>query len=171
MSNADDLHDLSSRLALRALADDYASGCDRRDAALFASVFHEDAVLVVHATGDPEKAVVTMRGHDQLAWIPGMLEQYDQTFHFVGNTRYAIDATRATGEVYCLAHHLSREGDEGATHDNPGGTDLVMFIRYLDTYRRASGRWAIDERQVLVDWTERRAVATDDSSGESPKGR
>jgi hypothetical protein len=43
-------------------------------------------------------------------------------------------------------------------NDNQGGTDLVMFIRYLDTYRRASGRWGIDERQVVVDWTERRAA-------------
>ena len=41
-----------------------------------------------------------------------------------------------------------------------------MYIRYLDTYRRDSGRWGIDERQVLVDWTERRAVAPDEGAGE-----
>ncbi|MET0894780.1 MAG: nuclear transport factor 2 family protein [Acidimicrobiia bacterium] len=173
MSNADDLHDLSSRLALRALADDYASGCDRRDAALFVSAFHEDAVLVVHAAGDPDTTVATLRGHERLARVPGMLERYEKTFHFIGNTRYEIDALRATGEVYCLAHHLSRQGDESATNDHPDGSDgsdrsdLVMFVRYLDTYRRASGRWAIDERQVMVDWTEQRSVVPDASSGES----
>jgi hypothetical protein len=163
MSNADDLHDLSSRLALRELADDYAAGCDRRDSALFVSAFHPDAVLVVHATGEPDATVATMRGHDQLARIPGMLEQYDQTFHFVGNTRYEIDANRATGEVYCLAHHLTREG---ATNDQHDETDFVMFIRYLDTYRRDRGRWGIDERQVLVDWTERRAVTPDEGQNQ-----
>ena len=50
-----------------------------------------------------------------------MLEQYDQTFHFVGNTRYEIDATHATGEVYCLAHHLTRGPRHRAT-TRPGAT-------------------------------------------------
>ncbi len=165
MSNADDLHDLSSRLALRALADDYASACDRRDSDMFVSAFHPDAVLVVHATGDPDTTVATIRGHDQLATIPGRLDQYDRTYHFVGNTRYAIDANSATGEVYCLAHHLTLEP---ASSDAQSGTDLVMFIRYLDAYRRVSGRWGIDERRVMVDWTERRAAASDERRPDHP---
>jgi hypothetical protein len=153
MSNADDLHDLSSRLALRALADDYAAGCDHRDAELYVGVFHEDATLVVHATGDPDTIATEHRGQHQLGTIPGMLARYDRTYHFVGNTRYEIRGNDATGEVYCVAHHLS-------TRDT-GRRDLVMYIRYLDAYRRVDSRWGIDERRVMIDWVEQRDVLPD----------
>ena len=68
----------------------------------------------------------------------------------MGNARYELDGDRATGEVCGMAHHL--------TPDRHGGTDFVMLIRYLDTYERRRGRWAISERHVLTDWTEVRTA-------------
>jgi hypothetical protein len=58
----------------------------------------------------------------------------------------------ATGEVYCVAHHLS-----SAT---PGeGDDYVMYIRYLDAYVREAGDdWRITRRDVITDAVERRDV-------------
>jgi hypothetical protein len=82
-----------------------------------------------------------------------MLRRYDATFHMLGQSTYDVDVEHdsATGEVYCMAHHMTRTAD--------GGTDFVMFIRYNDDYvRSADGAWRIGLRRVLVDWTETRPV-------------
>ena len=150
MQNKKERKTVADQLALRALAERYAAGVDRRDRELFVSAFHPDAVLIVHATGDPDTVVGTRRGHDELGEITVMIAGYDKTYHFVGNTRYEIDQDHATGEVYGIAHHL--------TPDRHGGTSFVMLIRYLDTYSRRDGRWGIDERRVVTDWTEVRTA-------------
>jgi ketosteroid isomerase-like protein len=88
-------------------------------------------------------------GHEALGAIPDMLSRYDKTFHFLGNHRYSVDGDTASGEVYCMAHHL--------TNDVHGATDFIMLIRYLDTYRKgADGAWRIAAREVRPDWTESR---------------
>jgi len=134
---------------LQALAYAYAHGADRDDRGAFVSAFHPDARLEVFTSSDDEEPRSVREGHEELGTIPHMLTRYDKTFHFVGNQRYQAIDGGATGEVYCLAHHLTR--------DVHGATDFVMHIRYLDTYRRADdGRWLIAERQVKPDWTESR---------------
>jgi hypothetical protein len=142
--------DVSDRLALRALADQYAWAVDRRDRDGFLRVFHPDGVLVLLDHADPSVVTATRRGHDELGEITGLIARYDKTFHFVGNARYDVDGDRATGEVYCLAHHL--------TPNRHGGTDYVMLIRYQDTYSRREGHWRIDERRLITDWTELRTA-------------
>ena len=112
--------------------------------------FHPDAVLTIHAIGDPDTVTGTRRGHDELGEITTLIARYAQTYHFVGNARYELDGDRATGEVYGMAHHL--------TPDRHGGTDYVMLMRYLDTYRRRDGTWGIAERRALTDWTEVRTA-------------
>jgi SnoaL-like domain len=62
-----------------------------------------------------------------------------------------VSGTTATGEVYCIAHHL--RGDAAET------TDLAVYIRYLDRYRQdPGGRWLIESRQGVFLWTEERPV-------------
>ena len=69
----------------------------------------------------------------------------------LGQSTYAIGDGEATGEVYCVAHHL--------TPDAHGGTNYVMYIRYEDTYRPdADGVWKFAQRRLRVDWTETRAA-------------
>jgi SnoaL-like domain len=140
------------RLEILDLAYRYASGADRRDPALFVSAFSPGGTLRVARTGpDGEEVVSTRTGHEELGRVPGMLERYDRTFHFVGNHRCDIQGDEATGEVYCTARHLTR----AAT----GDTDFVMLIRYLDRYRREpDGPWLIDDRLVQVDWSELHTV-------------
>ena len=97
-----------------------------------------------------------MLGHivkNVLAKIPELIRVYAKTFHFVGNSAYDIADGRATGEVYCLAHHL--------TPDRHGGTNYVMYIRYQDRYHPGpDGVWKIADRRVLIDWTEVRPANT-----------
>ena len=142
--------EIADRLALRALGEQYAWAVDRRDPDALLAVFHPDGALVLLDHADPTIVTATRRGHEELAEITKIIARYDKTFHFVGTTRYEIDGDRATGEVYCLAHHL--------TSNRHGGTDYVMLIRYQDTYSRRDATWGFDERRLITDWTETRTA-------------
>ena len=65
-----------------------------------------------------------------------------------GQSTVTVDGDRATGETYCLAHHLWTE--EGRR------TLMVMSIRYHDTFVRQGGRWFFAERRLITDWVDRR---------------
>jgi len=151
--------DLATRAALRDLSETYASAVDRRDESLFLSVFADDATLAVH---DPPETTEpsAMRGHEALARVIPRVARFDRTYHLVGNSRYDVAGDSATGEVYCIAHHVPGEaaGGEPSPAEGPT-TNYVMYIRYRDEYvRGADVRWRIRDRKVLVDWTERRPL-------------
>src|SRR5215207_11126873 len=118
--------DIATRSELRSLAEQYARGVDRRgDADAFVALFLPDAVISIH---DPSESTEPrqIKGAERLARIPESIKRYPRTFHMLGQSTYDVDDREATGEVYCIAHHL--------TPDEHGGTDYVMFIRYEDTY-------------------------------------
>jgi hypothetical protein len=138
------------RQQLRALAERYAQGVDRREVDTFVALFHDDATIVIH---DPSESTEPreIRGVERLAKIPEIIKRYPKTFHLLGQSTYDIGDDEATGEVYCVAHHL--------TPDVHGGTNFVMYIRYEDTYRPdADGVWKFAQRRLRVDWTETRAA-------------
>jgi hypothetical protein len=142
VTRADDHSELHRLAAL------YARAVDMRDADILLGVFDPDARLRVYDPAGVEPPRSDMRGHEQLARITRSIARYDKTFHLVGNATYDITGDDAMGEVYCIAHHLSTEGDTT--------TDRVMYIRYHDTYRRNGAGWKIVDRRVDVDWTESR---------------
>jgi ketosteroid isomerase-like protein len=139
-------------VALRRLVDGYARAVDRGDVEAFLELFEPDAVLQVFYGSDSEGPTTESRGHSALGEIPTRVKsRYDRTFHFVGNHLCDVSGDDATGEAYCLAHHL--------TENAHGGTDYVMLIRYHDVYRRRPDNpWRITRRNVLVDWTELRTA-------------
>jgi ketosteroid isomerase-like protein len=140
--------DAATRQELRALAERYARGVDRREVDTFVALFHPDAVITIHDPSDTEEPR-QIRGAERLAQVPEAIKRYRTTFHMLGQSSYDIGDGEATGEVYCIAHHL--------TPDAHGGTDHVMFIRYEDTYRLdGDGVWKFAERRLRVDWTETR---------------
>jgi hypothetical protein len=66
-----------------------------------------------------------------------------------GRAPSSWDGDRATGESYCLAHHL--------TQDQHGSrTLMVASIRYLDAFVKQDGAWLFAERRLMVDWTDTR---------------
>ena len=138
------------RLQLRSLAERYASGVDRHDDVDgFVALFLPDAVIEIYDPSDAEEPRVVPS--ERIARIPQSIQRYAKTFHFLGQSTYAIGDGEATGEVYCIAHHL--------TPDQHGGTNYVMYIRYQDTYRPdADGVWKFAQRCLRVDWTETRAA-------------
>lgn len=138
-------------VALRRLVDRYAMTVDAGDGPGFAELFEEDALLQVYYGPESAGPPAETRGRDRLSAIPERLGRYDRTFHFVGNHVCSVDGDGATGQTYCLAHHVNQ---------NPmGGTDYVMVICYDDTYRRGTdGCWRFARRRVLTQWTETRTI-------------
>jgi hypothetical protein len=65
---------------------------------------------------------------------------------FNGQSTVGLNGDRATGESYCLAHHLFTEDGERRL--------MVASLRYLDTFVKTDGVWLIAERNLYVDWTE-----------------
>ena len=81
------------------------------------------------------------------------MNKYDATTHFVGqSTILTLEGNRATGEAYCLAHHVWTEA----------GTRRLMLasLRYYDTFAKADGAWLFAERLLYVDWVDNRAVSS-----------
>ena len=89
-----------------------------------------------------------LRGHAQLAEAFTVLDTYDVTTHFNGQSTIALDGDRAIGESYCLAHHVFVEDGQR--------TLMVISIRYLDTFTRGDKGWLFAERRLVTDWTDKR---------------
>lgn len=90
-----------------------------------------------------------LHGRESLAPVFDNLNTYQATMHFNGQSTVVIDGDGATGESYCIAHHLYEVGGQG--------TLMMAFIRYLDQFARQSdGSWLFAERKLMVEWTETR---------------
>jgi hypothetical protein len=73
------------------------------------------------------------------------LNKYHATTHFVGqSTIFSLTADRATGEAYCLAHHVKVDRTKRRL--------IVASLRYLDTFVKMDNSWLFAERRLYVDW-------------------
>ena len=139
----------ADRLAIRELVDAYAHCADRRDAKGQMALFTEDTrFLVFMEYGSPEPTQ-ELRGRESLAPVFDNLNTYAVTMHFNGQSTVVLDGDQATGESYCLAHHLS-VGEDGQR------TMMIASIRYLDQFAKQDGQWLFAERRLLLNWTETR---------------
>jgi SnoaL-like domain len=87
-------------------------------------------------------------GREALTPVFDDLNRYQVTMHFNGQSTIALDGDRATGETYCIAHHLFT--------DNGDRQLMVAWLRYGDTFVKLDGAWLFAERNLYVDWTETR---------------
>jgi ketosteroid isomerase-like protein len=141
--------ELADRVAIGALIDAYAHCADRRDASGQLNLFTEDTRFVVYLDATSDEPSQDLHGRAALAPVFDNLNSYAATTHFNGQRTLALDGDRATGESYCLAHHLSN-GRDGQR------TMMIAAIRYLDTFVKLDGGWLFAERRLMVDWTETR---------------
>ena len=87
-----------------------------------------------------------------LAPVFAALNEYDTTTHFVGQTTiFTLTSDRATGEAYCLAHHVRVDGERRRL--------MLASLRYHDTFVKMDGIWLFAERLLYVDWVEERALS------------
>jgi len=142
----------ADRLAIRELIDAYAHCADRRDADGQKSLFSDDTQFVVYMDGEGSEPTQELDDREALAPVFADLNRYQATTHFNGQSTVALEGDRATGETYCLAHHLFTEGGERKL--------MVASLRYLDTFRKSDGAWLFAERRLYVDWSEIRPSQT-----------
>jgi hypothetical protein len=62
-----------------------------------------------------------------------------------------LKGDRATGEAYCLAHHVMVGGGKRSL--------MLASLRYLDTFVKMDGGWLFAERLLYVDWMEERTLS------------
>jgi hypothetical protein len=145
-------NEAADRLAIRELVEAYAHCADRRDAKGQMALFTEDTHFVVYMNAKDPKPSQEVHSRDALASVFAILNQYDATTHFIGqSTIFTLTGDRATGEVYCIAHHVTVDGGKRRL--------WVVSIRYLDTCVKVDGAWLFAERLLYVDWMEERAMS------------
>jgi len=144
--------DAADRLSVRELVEAYAHCADRRDARGQMALFTPDTHFVVYMNAKDPTPSMELNSGEALAPVFGDLNKYDATTHFVGqSTITSLSGDRATGEAYCLAHHVTVDGCQRRL--------MVASLRYLDTCVKTDGAWLFSERLLYVDWVDERALA------------
>jgi len=142
----------ADRLAIRELVEAYARCADRRDAEGQMSLFTTDTHFVVYMDAKSRTPSQELHSRAALAPVFAELNKYDATMHFVGQTTiHKLAAAHGSGESYCLAHHVSIDGERRRL--------MIAALRYLDTFLKVDGTWLFAERRLYVDWLEERALS------------
>ena len=142
----------ADRLAIRELVEAYAHCADSRDAKGQMSLFTPDTHFVVFMNAKDPTPSEELHSREALAPVFADLNKYDATTHFVGqSTIFTLSSDGATGEAYCLAHHVTVEGGKRRL--------MLASLRYLDTFVKSDGVWLFSERLLYVDWLDERAVS------------
>jgi hypothetical protein len=139
----------ADRIAIKNLIDGYSHDADRREAEKQAGLFTPDGEIEVFQ-GEPgvNKATALIKGSKDLTAGFQTLRKYDITMHFNGQSTIQLKGDTATGETYCLAHHIWKENGQRML--------MVMGIRYYDTFVRIGGQWYFAKRQLIFDWIDKR---------------
>jgi hypothetical protein len=94
-----------------------------------------------------------LHSREDLAPVFAELNKYDAATRFVRQSMiFSLTADRATGEAYCLAHHVTVDGTKRRL--------MVASLRYLDTLAKIDGAWFFAERRPYVDWIDERALSS-----------
>ena len=141
----------ADRIAIRELVEAYARCADRRDSRGQMALFTADTHFVVYMDAKNPTPSVELQTREELAPVFADLNRYAATMHLVGqSTILTLSDLRSTGEAYCLAHHLTIEGEKRRL--------MIAALRYHDTFAKADGEWLFAERLLHVDWIEDRVI-------------
>ena len=115
-------------------------------------LFTPDTHFVVYMDAKNPTPSQELHSREALAPVFADLNKYQATMHFVGqSTISSLAESRATGQAYCLAHHLTVDGDHRRL--------MIATLRYLDTFAKVDGTWLFAERRLYVDWLEERTLS------------
>lgn len=142
----------ADRLALRELFDAYARCADIRDAEGQKALFTVDTRFTVYMDGPGSEPSYVLEGREALSPVFDDLNKYEETMHFNGQSTVTIDGDRATGDSYTIAHHLYTEDGTRKM--------MVAWLRYIDAFTKIDQEWYIADRQIIVKWSETRALGT-----------
>lgn len=115
------------------------------------ALFTADAHFVVYMDAKDPTPSQDLHSREALAPVFADLNQYAATMHLVGqSTIFTLKGDRATGEAYCIAHHLTLDGEKRHM--------MIAYLRYLDTFAKIHGVWLFAERLLYVDWLDQRTL-------------
>ena len=139
MQNSISGSEAADRLAIRELIEAYAHCADRRDAKRQMSLFTPDTHFIVHMDAKSSQPAMEFHRREDLAPVFADLNKYEATTHFLGQSTIVLDKDQATGETYCLAHHIS--ASEGKLR-----SVITMFCRsrWTVAVRRAKAHCGLD---------------------------
>jgi len=141
----------ADRLAIRELVEAYSHCADRRDAKGQMGLFTADTHFVVYMNAKDPKPSQELHSREALAPVFADLNQYAATMHILGQTTIlTLTRDRATGETYCMPHHLTIAGEKRKL--------MIAALRYTDQFVKIDGAWLFSERRLYVDWIEERAL-------------
>ena len=145
------LDELVAKEAIREQIHNYARGLDRMDKALALQVWHPDG------TADYLGQYKGLgSGFIEHAWRAH--ERIMGHTHQMTNIIIKVDGDKATSETYLIASLRSEPTPDSAS------TNLIRG-RYADRWSKRNGRWAIDHRVMVVDFSTRH-----DSTGPNRQG-
>jgi hypothetical protein len=141
--------ELTDRIAIVELINNYSRFADRREPQKQANLFIDNATIEIYHS-EPRNNKPDTILHGKKEFIAGFetLKNYEVTMHFNGQSTIHITGDSATGEVYCLAHHLWTENGKRML--------MVMGIRYYDIYVRRNNEWLFAKRKLIFDWIDKR---------------
>jgi hypothetical protein len=117
------------------------------------ALFTPDTHFVVYMDAKDPTPTQELHSREALAPVFADLNKYHATMHFIGqSTVRTLSGDLATGEAYCLAHHLTVDGTKRRL--------MVAALRYHDSFVKIDGAWLFSERLLYVDWVEERALSS-----------
>jgi hypothetical protein len=122
----------------------YATGVDRRDWALYRSLF-ADMVTVDFSSFDPHLTPRVVRADDWVAGIVPLFTGLAATHHTMTNPRAVVDGDEATITMDVQAHHVHDPDDPASWYTIRG--------HYDDTLARIDGRWLLTGVRLTVTWS------------------
>jgi len=133
--------ELVAKQAITAVIYTYCRALDRMDRDLALTVWHDGG------TADYGANMYQGTGAGFIEWVWAQHAAMMGHSHQITNVLIEVDGERAASEAYVTAA-LRLEADADAH-----ATEIVSRGRYVDTWSRRDGRWAIDHRRFVEDFT------------------
>lgn len=128
--------DVADRLAITDKIYRYCRSVDRLDVAVGHSVFHPDSHADFGSYTGPGRG-----------WIDYICEKHREFLHHshqVTNVIIELAGDKAGSESYVYATLQRQDGERVIEH--------AFWARYVDTWSKRDGDWAIDRRDCVVDY-------------------
>lgn len=132
---------------------DYATYADTRQTQKQFDLFTKNGSMTVYYPWNNPDAPEQVNTSEAMMATFEALKQYDQTFHFIGQS--SIDMTNSdhpTAYVYTIAHHV-------ITDEKGEKSLMIAYLRYNDTFEKQSdGHWLFSHRELHADFIENRPL-------------
>jgi hypothetical protein len=135
--------DPSDKLAVAETVYRYAAGVDRRDWALYRSLF-ADMVTFDFSSYGPDLLPRRMSADEWVAGVVPLFTGLAATQHSMTNPLAIIDGNTAAITMYVQAHHVFDPTDAASSYTIGG--------YYEDTLARSDGRWLLTGVRLIVTW-------------------